>query len=225
MPTNKYGATIFATSSIFWATSMCYGLNRAFAVTIDFDSQGLFGPSQFSEAGTAQTLDIETSDGNVTLNGGVILTSTTNLPANQTSIYGTASFGNSSLSNPLVISFQDSIDNFFLDILNGNTESIVYTVSDNLGNFASFELPPNLVSGQTQIGFPAAGSQVTVTSELGSSIAFDFLIDNISFNELLPNTLPDPIDEGTQSVPEPISILASLPILGIGALSRRRKCN
>jgi hypothetical protein len=191
--------------------------SQAFAVTVNFDDQGLSGPSIFASAGPAQTLDITTSDGNVQFKGGVILTNTTNLPANQTSIYGTASFGDPSLSNPLTIKFANSIQNFFLDVYNGNTEDITYTVADNSGNSETFTLAPNLDGGTSQIGFAAVGTEVTITSSIGSSTAYDFFIDNITFNEALPPNL---------GIPEPSSVLGTVAFGLLGGtvlLNRKRK--
>lgn len=56
---------------------------------IDFEN--LTGPSLFANAGNATTLNISTSIGTVIVSGGVILRTASNLPADQTSIYGTAS--------------------------------------------------------------------------------------------------------------------------------------
>jgi hypothetical protein len=188
---------------------------QASAVVINFDDQGLTGPSFFASASPSpQTIPITVGGVTATFNGGVILTNASNLPANQTSIYGTASFG-TGLTNPLVISFSQPITNFFLDVLNGNTESINYTVADNNGNSSTFNLIPNTSAGQTQIGFAATGNQVTISSAIGSSTAYDFFIDNIRFNEALPPSL------GGTSVPEPFTIVGTL--IGAGTAFRMRK--
>jgi hypothetical protein len=162
------------------------------AEVINFDDQGLSGPSTFAVASPSpQHLDIATSIGNVQFDGGVILTNTTNLPANQTSVYGTANFG-TALSNPLTITFPSNITNFFLDVYNGLTTNIDYSVYDNLGNSATFNLAPNSSSGTTQIGFAAAGDVVFVQSITIPMDVWDFFIDNIHFNEPLPPPVPLP---------------------------------
>jgi hypothetical protein len=161
------------------------------AELINFDDQGLTGPSTFAAASPSpQHLDISTAIGTVQFDGGVILTNTTNLPANQTSVYGTASFGNN-LANPLTITFPSNITNFFLDVYNGLTTDRNFRVSDNLGNSATFSLVPNLSSGRTQIGFPAAGNIILV-QDIGTDESWDFFIDNIHFNEPLPPATPIP---------------------------------
>lgn len=191
-------------------------INPASASVINFDDQGLTGPSLFSNAGPAQTIPITVDGVTATFKGGVILQNTANLPANQTSIYGTASFG-SNLSNPLTITFDKAITNFLVDVLNGNTEPIDYTISDNAGNSSTFNLPNNLNGGKTQIGFAATGTEVTIKSAIGSSIAYDFFIDNIRFNEPLPPPL------GGEPVPEPLTIVGSLAALAFGGIFKKQQ--
>src|ERR1700737_294866 len=87
------------------AGALCFG-GVSQATMIDFDSQGFSGPCCFGPA--AQTLTVVIGGYRVVFTGGVILTNTSNLPADQTSVYGTASFGNS-YSNPLTVSFFDAI--------------------------------------------------------------------------------------------------------------------
>src|SRR5947209_11406608 len=60
----------------------------AFGDLIDFET--FSGPTTFAAAGNAQTLNVSTSIGTVVISGGVILTNATGLPADETSIYGTA---------------------------------------------------------------------------------------------------------------------------------------
>ena len=185
-----------------------------FGSVINFDDQGLTGPSTFGAAGPAQVHTITVDGVTATFTGGVILENTTNLPANQTALYGTANFG-TGLSNPLTITFSQPITNFFLNVYNGLTTNIDYVVSDNAGNSSMFNLQPNLSSGQTLIGFAATGTEVTIFS--ASRGGFDFFIDNIRFDEPLPPELG--------GVPEP----GSFALLGGGMvgtafyLIRKRK--
>jgi hypothetical protein len=193
----------------------------AYGTTIDFET--FTGPSTFAAAGNATTLSIATVIGSVSVAGGVILTNATNLPADETSIYGTA--GNASnigvttgtgFLNPLTITFPVPVTNFFLDVLNGNIINVDYHLADNAGHSADFLLTPNLNSGQKTIGFAATGNIITVGATTGQStptgMTWDFFIDNIHFNEQLP---------GSQ-VPEPATL--TLTALGLaGAAIRRRR--
>jgi hypothetical protein len=171
------------------------------AFVIDFEN--FTGPSLFSLAGNAQTLSIPTPIGNVTVSGGVVLTAATNLPADETSIYGTA--GNAAnlgvtvgtgFTNPLTVTFPVPINNFFLDVLNGNIIPVTYEVADNASNSNTSTLVPNLNGGNELISFAATGTVVTVDAltgqPVGNGIAWDFFIDNIHFDEPLPGTVPEP---------------------------------
>lgn len=169
------------------------GLNAAM---IDFEDRT--GPDLFANAGPAQTLVYNVDGVTVTFSGGVILRNATNAPANQTSLYGTAYFGDPTLTTPLTVTFSAPITNFFLDVYNGLTSDTMYTVSDNAGNSAAFTLIPNFSSGRSQIGFPAAGTVVTIAS--GSSTIWDFAIDNVHFNEALPPSLSGVPEPGTYAL-------------------------
>lgn len=180
------------------------------ATVITFDDQGLTGPSRFGDAGGAQTLLLSTADGDVLIAGGVVLAATSNLPANQTAVYGTASFGDPTYTNPLTITFAAPVSGFFLDVLNGNIGSVDYELADDAGNRAVFTLPPNLSGGQTRVGFAATGTVVTILAltvpPLG--LPWNFFIDNVHFNERLP-------------VPEPAASTLWLVALGAAAAARR----
>jgi pimeloyl-ACP methyl ester carboxylesterase len=95
------------------------------------------------------------------------------------------------LRNPITITFPQIINNFGLDILNGLTSDVTYKLADNLGHSFTASVPPNLASGRTLAGFPAAGNVVTVSAVSGLP-SWDYFIDNIKFNygPNLPSFIP-----------------------------------
>ena len=183
----------------------------ALAVAIDFED--VIGPSTFG--GPAQTLVYSYGSGDsVTFSGGVVLTAATNFPANRSSVYGVASFGNT-YTNPMIITFSSNITNFFLDLYNGWTQDMTYRVYDNLGNSAEFILGSNYMSGQTLVGFAAAGNTIFIESTSLNGNPFDFLIDNVHFNEALPPEL--------NPVPEPSTLLLlGAGLAGLAFIRRKR---
>ena len=196
--------------AFFLSIGVC---QSAHATTIDFEDQA--GPSLFASAGPAQSI----VEGTATFTGGVILTNATNLPADETSVYGTADTADPSLTNPLTVTFSSPITNFFLDVINGNTVAVDYTVADNLGNTATFLIAPNTSSGVQTIGFAATGTIVTIAAgpAVGGCCGFDFFIDNVHFNEALPPGLTTPL-------PAALPLFASgLSALGLFGWRKKRK--
>jgi hypothetical protein len=99
-------------------------------------------------------------------------------------VYATASFGDPSLTNPLVVTFDEPIQNFQIQILNALAGN--YELSDNAGHSEFFSLATTGGSIQTE-GFAATGTVVDITF-LGPSsdgASFDFAIDNVTFNQPL----------------------------------------
>jgi hypothetical protein len=205
-------------------------LAAAFGETITFEPQCPSGqqPSGpcsalFSTVGNSQTLMIPTSIGSVTVSGGALFDTITNLPSDETAVYGTAGnsanigvFPASGFTNPLTLIFPKAITGFSLDVLNGNTMTVDYHLADNAGNSADFQLAPNLSGGQKTIAFAATGTQVTIGAMTGQStpsgMTWDFLIDNVTFQTTAAST------------PEPSSfLLIGLGLLGLGLAGRTRR--
>jgi hypothetical protein len=182
-----------------WAAAVAglsvLGTTAAHAIILDFESAPLqvTRPSTYAAAGARRDLTVPNL---IAINGGTVLSQETFLPANRSTLYGSAFFGpETPVGNPylpaITLTFSSPITNFFLDVYNGQVFDVTYTMSDNAGHSSSFLLAPNLSSGTTQIGFAAAGDVITLTSDAGR--LWDFSIDNIGFNQALPSTIPSTV--------------------------------
>src|SRR4051794_4916423 len=94
----------------------------AATTTIDFDD--LTGPNAFCPPAPSSPLTI----GAATFAGGAILSAVENLPADQTTVYGTAS-DCAGLFCPITITFSSPVDNVSLDVVNGLPVPGSYTVT------------------------------------------------------------------------------------------------
>lgn len=167
----------------------------AFADVIDFENQPA-GPTVFASASPSpQTVVTD----NTTFTGGVILTDTSSLPADETTVYGTANFG-SGLSNPLTISNPTGFNNFFFSLLNGENSPQTFVVADNAGHSATFSnIPANTSSGSALVGFASTGTVITIT-DTSNPGTFDFFIDNVNFDVPLPPSLGGSVPEASSTV-------------------------
>ena len=209
---------MFSRKSIFAIVALAFVSVSAQASNINFDDQGLTGPPLFSST-SLQTVNLTVDGVAVSISGGTILSNTNFLPGNTTSVYGTADPYLTGAVNPITITFDSPISNFFLDIYNGNTETVDYLVSDNLGNSSAFTLLDNLTGDFQTVGFAATGSIVTIlalAAPQGACCAFDFFIDNINFNAPLP--------PGLNPVPVPAAVwLFGTALIGLIGFGKRRK--
>jgi hypothetical protein len=113
-----------------------------------------------------------------TFSGGQVLNAATFLPANPSTVYGTAHFCSGCLP-VITIDFSEPVSNVNLLLLNGLTTTQTYTIEDDKGGSKQVTLQPNFESGAETITLPSTGiTQVTIT---GGSGQWDFLIDNIKY--------------------------------------------
>jgi hypothetical protein len=183
----------------FGLASLLLSCGSASAKLIDFEDQPA-GPPTFAAAGPTQTLNYTAGPITATFTGGVILTGETSQTTDDSNVYATASFGDPSLTNPLVVTFNHAINNFEIQILNALSGN--YELFDNAGHTAFFSLATTGGSVQT-VGFAASGTQVSI-AYLSAPSEWDFAIDNVTFNQPLT------------AVPE--SSTWALMILGFGGV-------
>jgi hypothetical protein len=154
----------------------------AHANTINFADQPA-GPSTFAATSGAQTLTYNDGGVVLTFSGGVILTNETNQSTDFSNVYATGSQslvgGPADLTNPLVITASQSLQNFSVTILNAVAGN--YQLSDNGGNSAGFNLPTTGGSAQTET-FSSSGTVIDISSENNVfGTGWDFAIGQISF--------------------------------------------
>ena len=192
----------------FGLATLLLSAGSASATLIDFEDQPA-GPSTFAAAGPTQTLTYMAGPVTATFTGGVILTGETFQTTNDSSVYATAVFGDPSLTNPLVVTFNQAINNFQVQILNASSGN--YELFDNAGHTAFFSLATIGGSIQT-VGFAATGTQVSIAYLSSPPSDWDFAIDNVTFNQPLT------------AVPEPSTwALMILGFAGVGFMAYRRR--
>lgn len=206
------------------------GLARsASATVVNLQAAGVMGTgSYFASAGNAETVSITAGGYTIVLTGGTPLgPGISNLPATDSIAYGTnnnftGAAGETGYTNPITIQFfeagtttPEDVTNFFLNLYNGNTVNVDYTLEDNLGNGEIFNVGSNLLSGQQTFGFASAGNSFTITAGPATDGIWDFFVDNIGFNQALP---PGSTNGGMPigATPEPSSW--GLMLIGFGAL-------
>jgi hypothetical protein len=171
---------------------------QAKADEVNFEDQPA-GSSTFGAP--AQTLVYNFGGLTATFSGGTILTDETSQSTDDSNVYATASFGSGD-TNPLVITFNQAIQNFQIEILNAIAGS--YTMSDNAGHSLAFSLATTGGSLATE-GFAATGTKVSIlfNGPPDGFATYDFAIDNVTF------------DQPLSGVPEP----GELTSLGAGLLA------
>jgi hypothetical protein len=180
----------------------------AHATIINFDDQGLTGPS-FAASTSAGPLSILAGGDTVDFTNGAILTNEAALPADTTSLYYNSFFLPGTSGSSMTITFSNPINNFFLDLYNGQVTADTFTVSDNAGRSTTVTIDSNGNGGLSLISFPAVGNIITITT---SDPSYDYSIDNIGFNQATPG------------VPEPAAwALMLVGFAGLGAALRQRR--
>jgi hypothetical protein len=169
------------------------------------------GPSIYVAVPAPQTIVTTPA----TFTGGVILGLATFFPAIQfassPNVYGTADFGNG-LSNTLTIGINSPNANITNEVsfalFNGETFAQTYTITAFDINGKTFSQTLNNVAANWQSGFGLVDlifpniSKVTINATNNgipvTNTAWDFLIDDVAFNQNITNVIPQ-----TPSTPPP----------------------
>jgi len=148
-----------------------------FAQTQTVDFEAFPGPSAFTGITPPLVAGI------ATFSGGQTVTNIVNLPANTTTVYGTAGptgFNCGGCLSTITIDFSQPVSNVSLTVLNGQNSPIIYSVQDQTGAGQSSTLDSNANQGQQTFTLSVAGiTQVTITS---NAAVWDFFIDNVQFS-------------------------------------------
>ena len=162
----------------------------------DYSSSPSYFGAYTSPQSVSYVIDPATT---VSLSGGVTLSSATNLPGDQSTVYGSGYSPNGGYcqttvicSSTITINFTAPVINFSTYIVNGNTVTVTYVVDDGSGNTNEVTLVPNFSSGLATVALPPtdAVTQVTIydtnggMAPRGACCSWDFFIDNIAFAPL-----------------------------------------
>ncbi len=159
---------------------------------IDFEQ--FTGPSVFTGVQPPLTVGV------ATFSGGQLLTNTSLLPADQTTVYGTAFFCSGCLPT-ITIDFAQPVSAFSVFLLNGQTFTVKYTVQDDRGATRTISLVANFHSSAGTVTLPSNGiRRVTITSNAGE---WDFFVDNLSFVSSCSSNCVTPVTIRTNPTCDP----------------------
>lgn len=187
---------------------ICLAMNlRAQAVPVDFGSEGTTVPGTFALS-SADPLVIVAGGITVTLSGGALLSQVSDLPADQNTVYGAASYVGA-MSNPLTITFSAPVDDLAFTLYNGQTANTLYAATAD-GVSQHFSLAPNIFMGSTQISFAGISTSEVDISDVSGRGTWDFFIDNLQFD---PATVTTNVPDGGSTL-----WLLALGLVALGML-------
>ena len=200
------------------------GMVNAETLVVDFENVPPLpqGPPLFSQAGPAQTIDV---DGKVTVTNGVVLGYPTNLPATpyatEPNLYGTYHAADPSLTANVTLEFADDFEVHQLEglLFNGWTSSVDYTVTaydadDNVVDTDFFDdMPSNYNGGYGQFSLASLEAIAKVVFSPDSDSTWDYFVDTIVVNGTL---------QGVFDVPTPAAAGMGFVLLG-GIILRSRR--
>src|SRR5215475_3409329 len=147
------------------------------ATVIDFETQAA------NRGGNLTGIpDSPLTIGIATFTGGELRDGLINFPADETGAYASEGLFGSGETNPLVIAFARPVHDFSVLVANGGSPNQTYTVSDNLGDSATFmlALSGSLSNSASTVSLPGDGiTSVSITS--GNADFWNFAIDDVTF--------------------------------------------
>jgi hypothetical protein len=212
----------------------CTGAAATQAATafVDFETTPNLpqGPSIYVAVPGIQTIDA----GPATFDGGVVLGLATFFPAisfaSSPNVYGTADFGNN-LARTLTIDVSPSFitTQVSFALFNGETFNQSYTArafngSTQVASQTLANVAPNFNSGYGIIDLQAANiTRVTIDAD-GTPAAYDFLIDDVAFNQSLTNVITTPLPPVVQPPVQPVEVqLDNLDVVDVDVDGHRQK--
>jgi hypothetical protein len=162
--------------------------------TIDFEQ--FTGPTAFS------TVDAPFTVGIATFSGGQLLRTTANLPANQSTVYGTSNHC-AGCAETLTVVFAQPVRDFSIEIFNGEITSVTYTVAADSGGSQTKKLASNALSGADTFTLPDLRiTSVTVSSEVPvpEFPTHNFSVDNLRFTPVGTDSLAGSASECTETI-------------------------
>jgi hypothetical protein len=164
-----------------FAALVCGSTPAATAAPTTVDFEQFVGPSVFGAVDSPLTIGI------ATFSGGELLTNTSGLTANQSSVYGTAFFCRGCQPD-LTISFSKPVTDFSVLVISGMPDALSYTVTSQDGSTSTGTIPSFLQDGSRR--FSLADPAITsVTVRLAvPQPEWDFFIDDVRFSPALPTS-------------------------------------
>ena len=172
---------------LIFGVLMLFIVGPASAALIDFEAQGP-GPSLFGDP--AQVVNVTAEGVDVTFTGGLIMTAVTNLPVDQTTVYGTAFLPPGVYQPILGVNFSSPVSDVSFFLMNGLTSDVTYTARDGLGDLVTVTLAPNFLQGAQTITFNGNIGNFLIVYD--GFTAWDYFIDDVRFTNLNYAAVPEP---------------------------------
>ena len=181
-------------ASTQWATNVeaIYTASGAYNTDLSFPGatitfEDLSGPCCFTSYPGPTYEGVTTSSATsmtVEFDGGQVLGGTSNLPGDQSVVYGTADYC-SGCAQTIDIYFSQPVSTLSFFLINGNTVTVTYDTVDYVGATVTTTLVSNFGSGVGEVTVPDSGiTHVNISGgpAPGGCCVVDFFVDNFTFS-------------------------------------------